>query len=248
MTIDPTVNSRVTTTGDAAAPKILVSGEGSGVIDSIRQKMHFSMTLHSKARGQPGVSFPLEYYITDGRTNVSMSTPGETSRWMKMEMPPDMWYIRSRAQQQIDLLRSAREVTCLATEDVNGVVCYMIQIVSGNTALEQKRQTVQGQVSTFGYHGLDLISPGGTLQQATLTQYVAVDTCLFVKSDQHLPVEFMPEEVSLPAGEFDCVLQDLSTTVIFPRYDEPVTIRVPQVALAALEIRWSPGFALFVAA
>jgi len=42
--------------------------------------------------------------------------------------------------------------------------------------------------------------------------------------------------MGLPEDEFDRITEDVTTVLVFRDYDEPVTIQMPQAALAAVQM------------
>jgi hypothetical protein len=69
-----------------------------------------------------------------------------------------------------------------------------------------------------------------------MTQYIAEDSYLFMKTTQHIVMEITPEQVGVPEAEFERITEDVSTTMVFRNYDEPATIQLPQGALAAAQM------------
>jgi len=49
-------------------------------------------------------------------------------------------------------------------------------------------------------------------------------------------MEITPEAMGLPEEEFDRITEDVTTVLVFRDYDEPVTIQMPQAALAAVQM------------
>ncbi len=153
---------------------------------------------------------------------------------MKMKMPPEMW--QNQVQQQVDMLHSASEVSYLGTHDVNGVDCHAVRIVPGRASAQQMLEQTRGQIVGLGVYEPVSMDMTDVPAEVSVTQHVAVDTYLFMRTDQHMVQEIAPEAVGLPATGFERIAQDVSITIVFRNYDKPVTIQVPQGLLAAIEI------------
>ncbi len=233
-TFDLSLSGMVTTGDGTDTRQVLLYGDGTGSIDNATQRMHLSMTMRSKAPGQAPVDQFLEYYIADGWLYMSSSSPEEKPRWIKMQMPPQMW--QNQAEQQVDMLRSATEVSYLGMEDVDGAICHVIRIVPGRKSIRQVLEQTHSQFASLGVYGYGPLDPEGAPPEVSVTQYVAADTYLFMRTDQQMVIEMTPEAASPPASAENSATLNLSTTIVFRNYDEPVTIQVPQGSLAAIEI------------
>jgi len=233
---DLTLDSTVKVEGDADISEMAVSGLGSGVVDSANETMHMTMTMVTAIPGQDAIELPVEYYIVDGWMYMSMEVPGMGVQWMKMQMPDGMWEEQSQVQQQIDLLRDAEEVTHLGMQEVGGVQCHVVKIVPNMASVQQMVSQAQGQMS--GIEGLDLSSMdlGTMIQSMSMLQYIAEDSLLFMKTVQHIELVITPDQMGIPEGEFERMIEEISTTMVFRDFNEAATIQLPQGALAATQI------------
>lgn len=233
---DLTLDSVVEVQGDAEVSEVAVTGVGSGVVDSANETMHMTMNMVTTVPGQDAIELPVEYYIVDGWMYMSMEIPGQGIQWMKMQMPGGMWEEQSQIQQQIDLLRDAEEVTHLGTQEVGGVQCHVVKIVPDMASVQQMVSQAQGQMSDL--EGLDLsaMDLGTMIQSMSMTQYIAEDSLLFMKTVQHIELVIMPDQMGIPEGEFERIIEEISTTMVFRDFNEAATIQLPQGALAATQI------------
>jgi len=153
-----------------------------------------------------------------------------------MRMPEGLWEQQDQVRQQVDLLKVADEVNYLGIEEVEGVKCYVVEIVPDMDSVRQMMAQVQGPIPAVG--GIDPGAPelGEMVKQVSMTQYIAVDGYLFRRTDQRMLIEFTPATLGIPDGEFDRVVEDTFTTLVFRNYNEPATIQLPQGALAATQI------------
>jgi hypothetical protein len=235
-TFDLVMDAAVDVRGATGTEQTSIRGTGSGVVDSANQTMHLVMSMTTDVAGQEPLELPVEYFLVDGWMYVSASIPGEEPQWMKMRMPEGMWEQQDQVQQQVNLLKAADEVNYLGIEEVDGVKCYVVEIVPNMDSVRQMMTQMQGQIPSMG--GLDL---GATelaemVKQVSMTQYIAVDGYLFRRTDERVVIELTPEMLGLQEAEFDVMTEDFSVTLVFSDYNEPATIQMPQGALAATQI------------
>ncbi len=233
---DLTLDSIMEVQGDSDVSEVKVTGVGSGVVDSANETMHMTMTMVTAVPGQDAIELPVEYYIVDGWMYMSMEVPGQSVQWMKMQMPDGMWEEQSQIQQQIDLIRDAEELTHLGMQEVNGVQCHVVKIVPDMASVQQMVSQAQGQMS--GLEGLDLstMDPGQMIQSMSMTQYIAEESLLFMKTVQHMQLVITSDQMGMPEGEFERITEEISTTMVFRDFNEAATIQLPQGALAATRI------------
>ena len=234
-TFDLSMEAEIDVEGGEDVSVALV-GTGTGVTDSVNRQMHMVMNMTVSTPEQDTIDMPVEYFLVDGWMYMKVSVPEQEEQWLKMEMPDDMWEKQNQAQQQIEMLQTAEEVNFLGIEEVNGVECYVVEIIPDLSALQQMISQVQGQMSQFGNVDLGAMDLGRMLKQVSVTQYVAMDSYLFMRTDQHMVMEITPEAMGLPDDEFDRITEDVTTVLLFRDYNEPVTIQLPQGALAAVQM------------
>jgi len=230
---DLTMEAQVDVEGDEDVDEMTISASGTGVMDSASQAMHMTMDMVTTVPGEGEIDVPVEYFLVDGWMYMSIEIPDEGQQWMKIQMPEGMWEQQSQVQQQIDLLRDAEEVSYLGSEEVGGVPCHVVKIVPDMDSLREMMAQVQGQIT--GFEGLDMstVDFSEMIKSMSMTQYVAEDSYLFMKTEQHIVMEITPDRLGMPEGEFERITEDVSTTMVFRDYGKPVTIQLPQAALAA---------------
>jgi len=235
-TFDLAMEATVSVQGAAGVEQTSLSGAGSGAVDSTNQTMHMVMSMTTGVPGQSPLEIPVEYFLVDGWMYMSVAVPGQGTQWMKMRMPEGMWEQQDQIQQQVDLLKAADEVNYLGTEEVNGVDCYVVEIVPNLDSIRKMMGQMQGQLPSMGDLDLSSLDLGQMVKQVSMTQYIAVDGYLFMRTDQHILIEMTPAMLGIPEGEFDVIVEDITTTMVFGDYNKPVTIQMPQGALAATQI------------
>lgn len=232
-TFNLTMEASVDVEGDTDVDEMSISSTGTGVMDSADQAMHMTMEMVTTVPGEGEIDVPVEYFLVDGWMYMSIEIPDKGAQWMKIQMPEGIWEQQSQVQQQIDMLRDAEEVSYLGSEEVSGVACHVVKIVPDMNSLREILAQVQGQIS--GFEGLDMstVDFSEMIKSMSITQYVAEDSYLFMKTTQHIVMEITPERLGIPKGEFERITEDVSTTMVFRDYGKPVTIQLPQAALAA---------------
>ncbi len=235
-TFDIVMEVTVDVHGAAETEQTSVRGNGSGFIDSANETMHLVMTMTTAGPDQSPLEIPVEYFLVDGWMYVSASLPGEEGQWMKMQMPEGMWEQQNQVQQQIDLLKGADEVNYLGIEEVDGVKCYVVEIVPDMDSVRQMMAQMQGQIPSMGNLDLGALALEEMVKRVSMTQYVAVDGYLFMRTDEHMLIELTPSMLGMPDEAFDLMVEDISVTLVFGNHNEPATIQLPQGALAATQI------------
>lgn len=235
VSFDLEMNGDIDVAG-AEGSNVAIVAQGQGVVDSAAGQMHMALSMSYIAPDEDIVEIPVEYFLTDGWMYINMTVPGEGEQWIKMQMPPDMWDQQNQVTQQVEMLMNADEVNFLGMEDVNGVECYAVEIVPDLATVREMMAQMQGQMSQFGEVDLSQMDIGSMLKELSVTQYIAAETYLFMRTDQHVVMEVTPEALGVPTDEFDRITEDLTTTMVFHDYGKPVTIQLPQAALAATQM------------
>ena len=237
VAFDLTMDGEITVEADdVVVEDITIVAEGSGVVDSAAEQMHIALTMDYVVPGEDPLSVPVEYFLTDGWMYISMVVPGDAVQWMKMQVPEEMWDKQNEAQKQVDMLREAEKVTFLGMEDVNGVKCYAVEVIPDLATVSEMMTQMQGQMSQFGEVDLSQMDAGSMLKELSVTQYIAADTHLFTRTDEHIVMAITPESLGLPSEKFDRITEDMTTSIVFRDYGKPVTIQLPQGALAATQM------------
>jgi hypothetical protein len=232
---DMSVNEAIAIQEASEMREVSVSGTGSGTVDYVNQRMHLVTNQTTDIAGVSTDGASTECFVADNWMYISVGAPDTTAKWMKMRMPAGMWQQQDQVQQQVDLLKAADEVNYLGTEDVNGVDCYVVEIVPNLASVRKMMGQMQGQMGGLG--GIDLggMDLGQMVKQVSMTQYIAIDGYLFMRTDQHMLIEMTPAALGVKA-EFERLTRDISITMVFSDYNKPATIQMPQGALAATQI------------
>jgi len=204
-------------------------GEGTGAIDSTNREMQIIMDMDVDVPGKERQSMPMESYLVDGWMHIKVSVEEKGAQWVKMQLPDEMWDSQSQISQQIEFLKTAKEVNFLGSEDVNGTNCYVVEIVPSTEALNK----MLSQIQMPDIEGADLsqFSFADMIKEMSFKQWIAQDGYLIIKSETHVVMEISPEDVGASAEEFQKITSDQSTVMVFYGYNEPVSIELPAEAL-----------------
>jgi len=208
-----------------------VTGTGTGVLDSSNEEMYLTMNMEVELPGQGTQEIPVEYYFVNGWMYNGMNIPGQGMRWMKMEMPENMWSTQNQQEQQLELLKTAEEVNFLGEEDVNGTSCYVVEIVPSMDAL----QKMVSQIEMPEMEGVDLgdLNLASMFKGMSIKQWIAKDSYLFLKSENNMSIEIQPGDVGATEADFEKIVEDVNIQMVFYDYGEAVSIELPVEAQEA---------------
>jgi len=204
-------------------------GEGTGAIDSTKKEMQIIMDMDIDVPGKAKQSMPMESYLVDGWMHIKVSVEEKGAQWMKMQLPDEMWDSQSAISQQIELLQTAKEVNFLGSEDVNGMDCYVVEMVPSAEALNK----MLSQMQMPDIEGADFshLSFADMIKEMSFKQWIAEDGYLIMKSETHVLMEISSEDVGATVDEFQKITADQTSVMLFYDYNEPVSIKLPAEAL-----------------
>jgi hypothetical protein len=211
-----------------------VGANATGVIDSVNQEMETIMDMVMSVAEEDEQQMGMEMYVVDEWLYMKMSIPEIGEEWVKMELTPAMWQTQQQIEQTMDLLQTATEVKFLGSEAVDGVQCYVFDIIPD---MEELAEYLGQQQSMLGV-GLDIESLAELFanMSVSIREWVAQDSLFLTKSTAEFLIEVTPADVGAAPEDFDKMTMDLSTVMMVYGYNQPVSIELPAEALEALEI------------
>ncbi|MFC1915900.1 hypothetical protein ACFLW4_04320 [Chloroflexota bacterium] len=226
---DINTTTQIEVIGGAQPNGATMVGDGTGAIDSANRKMQMIMDMDIDVPGKAKQSQPMEAYLVDGWMHIKMSVEEKGAQWVKMQFPDEMWDSQSQISQQLEFLRTAKEVNFLGADEVNGTDCYVVEIVPSREALNK----MMSQIQMPEIEGADLsqVSFADMIKDMSFKQWVAQDSYLIMKSETHTVMEISPENVGASVEEFQKITLNQSSIMIFYGYNEPVSIELPAEAL-----------------
>ena len=204
-------------------------GEGTGAIDSANREMQLIMDMDIDVPGKEKQSMPMESYLVDDWMHIKVSVEEKGAQWMKMPLPDEMWDSQSTISQQIELLQTAKEVNFLGSEDVNGMDCYVVEMVPSAEALN--KMLSQMQMPDIEEADFSHLSFADMIKEMSFKQWIAEDGYLIMKSETHVLMEISAEDVGATVDEFQKITADQTSVMLFYDYNEPVSIELPADAL-----------------
>jgi len=221
--------------GGSNAGKVPMTAKGTGIVDSVNKKMQMTLNMTIDIPDKGKQEIPAMYYFVDGWMYMKMSIPGQGDQWLRMKMPADMWDQKSQLNQQLKLLGTAENVEYMGTEDVNGTSCHVVQITPSSEALRD----MISQVELPEMGGIDLtsIDLADLLKVITVKEWIASDTNLFVKTEQHMVIEINAEDFGAAKDDFQKIVEDINVNMRLYDYNKSVTIELPVEALEATSLQ-----------
>jgi outer membrane lipoprotein-sorting protein len=223
---------------DVTAPdgpsQMTMISNGTGTIDTVNQAMKIvmDMTMNIPELGQQDMD--MEMYVTGGWMYMKINIPGLGEQWMKMPMTEDMWQSQSQFEQQVELLRTAREVTFHGSETVNGTACYVVEVVPDMGVLFEIIS--QQQMPGMEDMGMDGLNMGDWFKDFSIKLWVAKDGYLLRKAEEHLLMEITAADLGASQDNLERMTMDMNLTMNLYDYNEAVSIELPEGALQATEM------------
>jgi hypothetical protein len=199
------------------------SGNGSTNVTVHEMQLTGSMEIES-GPGQGKISLPMDTYLVNGWQYMKVGMFG-SAEWMKTRVEMNSYDASDDIQHIIDLAQSAGRITFLNTENVDGIACYVLQIVPGPDELAKWLKSA-----------LQITSILGTAPDIDFSKYVkslafkiwfAADGYLLKKNETLATVSMSGAELGGSAQAGDSMTMDLTETLSMTQYNQPVSIVLP---------------------
>lgn len=217
------MDMEMTTAIPGEAP-VTMTMDMNGALDMPNTKMYADTQLTMSILLET-VQMSMEMYIIGDWMYMKVEMFGLPPEWMKTQMPEEemasIWEQQDIAYQQHYLLTGFSEVELLGTETVNGVECYKLRVI---TDMEKLLEWAGVQGELEGLEGLD---PEDVITDYSMTQWIAKDTHITIKSITELTMTVEEATTSM------------TQTTLMHHINEPVTIELPPEAEAAEEVPYS---------
>jgi hypothetical protein len=161
-------------------------------------------------------------YIVDDMYYVGTADSSGSMIWDSQSAPSSIWEQQEQTQQFMDLLEGSK-VNSLKTEKVDGIPCYLVEIVPD---LETLWKLVLGQSGDFTTD-VDIDLLGGSLKKVNVKYWFDQDTMFFNKIYVYLDMELDEEQLG-EEGEIRFITE---MTMAFQEHNASVDITVPEEAL-----------------
>ena len=176
-------------------------------------------------------------YLVDNMMYIGIDMPAFMggSTWIKAQMPV---YMPEEMNQVLSLtaLIETAEITVLGSEIVNGVDCYVVEVVPD---ADQLWELVSQQLQFMGDE-IEIPDITGELirkmyDDVSVTYYIAKDTYFLISSSMDMFLELTPADLGYPEEE-GLMTMDITMELLAFDYNIPVSIELPPEAADAIEI------------
>jgi hypothetical protein len=234
MSILETIDVETANNDEDIPNNMMLTGGGEGLVDIVNRSMQIKLGTSMDIAGETIDNLPIETYMFEGVVYTKVAMPEGEEKWIRMTMPEEMWEQQNQLVQQAEMLDNSDSVKYLGEEDIDDVQCYVVELKPSAESIEKLLSQLDVPVaSDFTDVKMDL---GSLIQEMVIKQWVAKDSYLFIKTQEHMAMELTPQDIGLSANEFKKMRIVADIEMVFYDYDEPVSIELPVGALDATEI------------
>jgi hypothetical protein len=232
MVVDSNMIMEVT--GGSQPGKMTMHQVMSGSVDNTAKKMLITMNVNMDVPYQGKQDVKADMYAADGWIYMKYTMAAAGEQWMKMKLTDDIWKEQSGVSNMAEFLQSAKGATLQGSEKVNGIDCYILEVVPDTNILAGwvKDQLQSSQA------GLDLSQTDmtKTFKQISIKEWIAKDSKMLMQEQMALVTEMKPEQMGTPAGSFDKMVMDINMSMNYSNFDQPVSVVIPPEAKDAQDI------------
>jgi hypothetical protein len=236
-TLDYDMAMDMEVTGGENAMKMTMGGVGTGAMDVSNHKMQMTMDMDVEIPGtgtsQMSMKMSMETYLFEGWQYTKMNIPGTGVQWTKMRNPDEI--SQDQMAQLLVLMESATETTLQGTEKVNGIDCYVLEVVPDMTALWQWLMSQQGSDLT-GDIDLNQFDMSKIIKSFGLKYWIAKSNYQIIKAEAEMTMDMDAETVGTSAEDFESMAMLINMSMTFSDYNKLVDIQLPEEALGAEEV------------
>jgi hypothetical protein len=176
-----------------------------------------------------------DVYLVDGWMYTRTDFFGLGEQWVKMEAGEETWQQQDPLSAQLEFLAAAVEVHYRGTETVNGVECYVFEVVPDMEALGELLTEETAGMGLMDFSQFDLEE---FYTDLSVREWIAIDSYLLMRTEIHLALEMSASEAGLGEEEVGSMTTEVTIVVNFYDYNEPVSIELPPEALEAEELTY----------
>lgn len=232
MNVDTNMNIEVT--GGTQPGKMTMRQMASGSLDNTAKKMAINMTISMDVPNQGKQDVKAEMYGAEGWLYIKTSVPMAPDQWLKMKLTEEVWEEQSGISNMSEFIQSATESTLEGSETVGGIDCYMLKIVPDMKVLSI---WLQDQLQSSS-SGLDLSKTdiAKTFKKIAIKEWIAKGSKMPMQEQVALSSEMTAADLGIEAGSLDKMTMDISMTMLYSDFNQPVNVVVPAQAQNAQEI------------
>jgi Family of unknown function (DUF6612) len=221
----------------AQAMQMAMDGGGTGAMDVTNQKIQMTMDADVEIPGvgtsKMNMTMSMEMFLVEGWLYTKMTIPGSAVQWSKMEIPDIT--SQDQAAQLLLLMESAIETNLKGSEKVNGVDCYILEVVPDMEALWEWAMSQQGSTFT-GKIDLSKFDLSKIMKDVSLKYWIAKNNYQIIKAGTGMTMDADAESLGVTTEEFDSMTMTMNFDMTFSDYNKAVTIELPADAKNAQEV------------
>jgi len=217
-------------------------------LDFDNRNMRTVVIVDRTIPGEKTIEKTMEGYCVDNMAYIMFTEMGQESEWQKKEVLETDW--QQMVQQmptfnpQIKLLQTT-EVRVLGTEKLNGVDCYVLQLIPDVVQLWQtimKQMLLSAEEPPMSEELEEVLQE--TFSNFTVKQWVAKDTHFLMKAEIDMTIELPYEALGLsllmfhlafelPPGKLHSILEerqwttDITLSCLIYNYNKSISIELP---------------------
>jgi hypothetical protein len=208
-----------------------------GSIDVQNTEMEMVMDINMAMANMGEMEMAESIYIVDDTMYIGLDMPAFMggSTWMKTQLSEEILTEMCPVESLIALIETA-EITVLDSEKVNGVDCYVVEVVPD---ADQLWEYVSQQLQFMGDE-LEMPDSMGELirkmyDNVSVIYYIAKDTHFLIKSAMDMTITLTANDLGFPEEEGSMTMV-IATEMLAFDYNQPVSIELPQEAEDAIEV------------
>ncbi len=235
--IDMDMESSITVEAEGETIEINAVADYDGSIDVQNTEMEMVIDINMSMTGEVEIEMAESMYIVDGTMYIGLDMPAFMggSTWMKSQMPEYALEEMNQVESLIALIEMA-EITVLGSERVNGIDCYVVEVVPDADQLweyvSQQLQMAGDEMEMPDTMG-ELIS--NMCDDLSVTYYIAKDTHFLMKSAIDMTIKLTANDLGFLEEEGSMTM-DITTEMLAFDYNQPVFIELPPEAEDAIEV------------
>ncbi|MBN1644052.1 MAG: hypothetical protein JW856_04470 [Dehalococcoidales bacterium] len=210
-------------------------GTGTTVTDVKDKKLQMTMDMNIEVPDEETQQASVEMYLVDGWLYTKVEIPDAYEQWSKAKGSDD--FAEDDAARIIELVESATESTLQGTEKLNGINCYILEIVPDISKMWDWLMSQMGSELT-GSFDISQFDLSKIIESISCKVWVSKSGYRMVKTEVTLVMKIDAEAMGVPSEDEDSgsVAMSMSMSMTFYDYNEPVDINLPEEAFGAEEV------------
>lgn len=237
MGMDMTMSTEIA--GGSQPGKVDTTVNGSGSLDIPSQQANIGMNVSANITGMGTTAATgtqqasTQVIILNNWIYTKVDVPTKGAQWYKTPLTQQLWDQQNQLSLQLDLLKTAVQVTSLPDETVNGVDCYVLSVQPNISALaslissEISQSSASSQIPNIDFSKM--------IKNVSATEWVSKTDYLPAKTDIQITMDIQASDIGVPTTTFGEMTTNMSSQVTYTNYNKPVSITLPPDAANATE-------------